>query len=429
MRILSAALISSLALLSTTAASPPGAGDSTAMTAPAGMIGGARDDAPEPESIEGADSSTDAPALEPGTYTDVVRGEGTSRYYAIDVPADGGLAVTVTGDIGAADQRSGSETLSIELMTPSGTTCATVEDGLNLLDGEATLSTGVVFSEHLTGEIERGCLEAERLLAHVYNSGDETDIPVELTVWTFSEVLDAAELPDAVDLDEYEDSIRTAEASGETRTVEGGSGLLDAATVEPGVYRDSIKPGETRAYRLNAGWGQTPRFTATLGSDNSVEEALGFSSLGVDASWATPLRTIHEASSGADGSVSNSAGYSGDRPAAVTATLPQVRFMNQGSSEAPLYTASLPGYHYFFVSVESDSDAAGLDIPLQVQVELEGEVSGVPEFAGELLGPEDQIPGGDGFAWLAPTMIALGSGLIIAAVVLSGITVRRRRRT
>lgn len=389
------------------------------------------------EAIRGGASSTDATVIEPGRYTDAVQGGDTSRFYAIDRPENGGVGVTVTGHPERPTDRFATERISVDLMTPDGTGCASGNDSLGGRVSNRTLSTHAFFTPAIDQDVDPACEAAERLVVEVKNSGDEEQYPVELTAWTFPEVSDPQELPPMVEDEEYDAAVVPAQASGEVENITGGSTLSDAPIVEDGSYRDTIQPGEQLVYRVRADWGQTPRFTATLGADNRAASILGNGWVNIQATWASPARHLFDARSGTDSDATGSTNYHGDRPASVTAAAPQIRYLNRGSDVDSIASAFLPGYYYFLIEAAPRDGAEGMAIPFQLNVEVDGEVSGEPDFVGEIAGPEDELAEAaedavseDGFPWLAVTLVTLGALLLIgAAVIITIVMVGRRRRT
>lgn len=396
-----------------------------------------RDETLRGEAIEGADSSTDALPIEPGRYTDTVRGQGTSRYYAIDRPESGGVMITATGHPEHVPNGARREYLGVELMTTEGTVCRRHENDLFRDHINSVLTASVVFSEQTGGETEAACENASRLLVHVFNRGDAEAYPVELTAWTFGEARNLDDLPGAMEDEEFDESLRPATADGDVRNVTGGSTLSDAPALEPGRYRDTIQPGEQLVYRVRADWGQTPRFTATLGADNRADDVLGRGVIGVQARWASPRRQLFNARSNTEAGVNDSARYGGDRPISVTSTVPQIRFTNLDSDVAAISSASTPGYYYFVLETGERQGAEGLAVPFELQVEVDGNSEGVPAFASYLQGPEDELDeaesaaGGDvdgaGFPWLAASLLLLGGLAMVVAAILVMVALKSRR--
>lgn len=391
------------------------------------------DDRVRGEAVEGSGSTTNAPLLAPGRYLDTTPAAGAKQYYAVDVPENGGVLVTATGHPDRASG-GGNEDLIVEFMTRDGGVCNQFEARLSDTAVSSIVSAGLIFSPYVNSYAGSPCAGASQLLVTVSRRGNAEPYPVELTVWSFPEVREADALPPAEEDEVFGAAVRRATASGDPTEIEGGRSLSDAPAIDPGVYRDAIQPGEQRVYRVRADWGQTPLFTATLGADTNAASVLGNGSLQVRARWASPVRHLIDARANPENGAADSVRYSGDRPATVTAAVPEIRFLNQSSSQSPsIANASLPGYYYLILEAEGRQGAGQLSIPFELSVEVAGDIVGAPDFAGELLGPDDEVAAaedeaGDGFPWVAVSVLVTGVLLLLVAVTLVVVAARRPAR-
>lgn len=369
--------------------------------------------------VSGGDSSADALELSPGLYRDTVRGAGTSRYYVIDKPEGGGVAVSAT--VRPADG-SALRGLGIDLLTPGGDSCASAESrasaGTRL---RPVISVGAHYVPSMVNP-DSPCATADRIVAQLQDTGAAGEIEVELSVSTIPAVTNADDLPPAID--DPQPWLRAAQSGGDVSSVSGGHGFDDAPTLEPGRYRDEIRSGEILLYRVEAGWGQAPRVTFTVETDAEAAGVLSLPGARVRATMTNPLRQTLGAVTGNDASAESS--YTAREPAAVTAASPQIRYLNSTSTSSGIRQASMAGAHYVMLELSELSRPPRVTVPVTIAVEVDGEVTGEPDFAGSIEGPG----GSSGFSFpgtlLAWVFGCVGLILLLAAGIIAAILLRRR---
>lgn len=383
--------------------------------------------------VEGGDSTADAVALEPGQYTDTTRGQGTSRYYLIDKPAGGGVAVSATARPERNDADEAVQNLRVQLLTPEGTICTESRaNRVNVLSQESILSTAAYFSP-VMARASDACLEAPRLLAHVHDDGGAAEYPFELVVASVPKVLNVDSLPAA--LDDGKPWEKPAKADGEVSHVTGGASFNNAPPITPGRYRDTIRPGEQLIYKVPADWGQAPRVTFTMETDQNADSVLGLLGIHAGVRAANPLRATLPEAFNPNAGVRYQSHYRGSEPVALTATVPPVRFLNRVKTTGIVAGVTMAGDYYFSIEVAGSDEAQGIAIPLTIAVEVEGEASGVPEFEGAIegLSPEDEQPAesdeakasDEGRNWLPWVFTGLGLAVLLAVIIVLVLMLRK----
>ncbi len=340
--------------------------------------------------VEGTPNPEDAPELSPGQYSDVVRGEDTTRYYVL--PRSTGSSVHAAVTLRPRSTGSGINTdgISLELLTPEGERCGYAQSArIDVLDLRSLVTTTVTYSPD-SGSIdvydEVGCARADRLVLAVSRGVPGVDIaperstvPVEMVVIEEPAVRDLATLPPP--LEDPDPSRGRAATTDDTAPVVGGSSFSDAPTLEPGTYADTIRPGEVLLYRVRADWGQAPAMTFTVQPDSRLEGLTDALGLLVDVTAYGPDRTPVSLYGLSDVGLSNRAFYHYNQAASVDAALPQVRYRNRQSVSGEIKGASLAGYYYVAVQMALDDERQVWQAPLRIGVAVDGAVAGAPEYA------------------------------------------------
>lgn len=390
--------------------------------------------------VEGGPTPEAAPEVEPGQYVDRLRRGETLRYYQVPKQPGGGLAVSVT----TRPESSGSsrESMTVRLLSESEEECA---EGrafrVNVLAEQGVLSAGAFYLPGMRERETEECAEAERLLVEVRYDEDAVARSFELLVEEQPAVVsDLATLPEPVDdTAPYE---REARASGTPEPVIGGTSFNDAPTLVPGVYADTLRPGEQLFYRVPVDWGQAPRVTFAVQPDARAEDLLGKPGNSVDALAFNPYRQAVTNLAYGDDRAEDGGFYDGETALRATAALAPVRLRNGSAPWERLADQSVAGDYFVAVRMGSLDDDTEFTAPVRISVEVEGAVDGVPELSEPLASPSPSAEedGEDGATAAAEPTEAradadesslwplLGAGLALLAVGVGvGWLVARRR--
>lgn len=390
--------------------------------------------------VEGGPTPEAAPEVEPGQYVDRLRRGETLRYYEVPKQPGGGLAVSVT----TRPESSGSsrESMTVRLLSESEEECA---EGrafrVNVLAEQGVLSAGAFYLPGMRERETEECAEAERLLVEVRYDEDAVARSFELLVEEQPAVVsDLATLPEPVDdTAPYE---REARASGTPEPVIGGTSFNDAPTLVPGVYADTLRPGEQLFYRVPVDWGQAPRVTFAVQPDVRAEDLLGQPGNSVDALVFNPYRQAVTNLAYGDDRAEDGGFYDGETGLRATAALAPVRLRNGSAPWERLADQSVAGDYFVAVRMGSLDDDTEFMAAVRISVEVEGAVDGVPELSEPLASPSPSAEedGEDGATAAAEPTEAradadesslwplLGAGLALLAVGVGvGWLVARRR--
>jgi Ca-activated chloride channel family protein len=222
--------------------------------------------------------------------------------------------------------------------------------------------------------------------------------------------------------------------AGDPEPVLGGADFNSAPELAPGVYADTIRPGEQLAYKVPVGWGQAARVTVTAEPDALAAEQLDSNGNTVGLSGYNPVRQKMNLLSDATLGVEQGGFYNGEEPHRMTMALAPVGLRNVESGSIYVKDQNLAGDNYLTVEMARFDDGTKFAAPLRIEVELEGDVSGAPDFdepessasaAPEPESGDDEAAAeDDGSGFLLP---ALGLLVVLAGVVGLGWWAMRRR--
>ncbi|MDX6278752.1 MAG: Ca-activated chloride channel, partial [Nocardioidaceae bacterium] len=210
----------------------------------------------------------------------------------------------------------------------------------------------------------------------------------------------------------------------------GSPSFAGAPPVAPGLYRDSILPGETLLYRVpDVEWGQTPVCDFTLKPTPAAASALnsaGYSET-TGASIYSPMKAdVSEANA----SLSRD-DFRGNADAVVHVAGPPVNYLNRQSGQRSIVPASLDGSYYcaltLFTSTPTVDEKVG-EVPVQLAVAINGTAGqGAPSYVKKPPSTDPNAPGtsdddgGSNAVWLI-------GGVVVVLALLAGIWAWLRSR-
>ncbi|MGW0389369.1 hypothetical protein ACWDYJ_00435 [Streptomyces sp. NPDC003042] len=183
----------------------------------------------------------------------------------------------------------------------------------------------------------------------------------------------------------------------------GGTGFNDARALDSGVWRDELRPGQTRFYRVPLDWGQQLGLGAELAAARMTKQ-YGSASNGLTVSLYSPYR----------GLVSyKDASYDGKQAGLTLEKTPPVAYENRFSSDREAQHVGIAGWYYIVVTMggkvsEFTQDAA--PVPLTLRMEVTGTAGPAPAYKAGLaaggfgVGAADRVAAKDGLT--APEAVA-----------------------
>ena len=328
--------------------------------------------------IKGTAGSGDGPEIYPGTYTDSI-GRGEKKYYHVDLDAESSAFISAVAAPEPGSRVKGvGEGLKIRLETVDGSECDGGTEPQFSAEGAAYPVAD--YATRLIG-VEDECQKAGAYLFSVEREGPETSDPgrwpLELRYMSEPGLKGGPRLlPSSPDSDEEpgDDETPAPVTSGEKRQAHGGTGFNDAGALAKGVWRDRIKPGETRFYRVPVDWGQRLNASVELGSANSPGEYPPTIYDGFGITAYNPARGRFED----DPFVS----YTPDESAQAAVYTPTVDYTSRFDYSTK--TPCLAGWHYLAVTVSPQLGKFFTSTaPLTLRVDVTGTAKAGPKYAGD----------------------------------------------
>lgn len=383
-------------------------------------------------SVPAATGTGDAVRLEPGTtYRSSFTG-GEKAYYRLELDAASTAYVSVTAVPRPDATLASGDGIRVSVQNADSIGCS---------NDSATV--GASTSPHpITAwgarEIQAGkglCQEAGTYYVVVERTdtgGTESDQPWELELApVFEPPLEKA---GATSVPEAWNSATPAPPVAEPVRRPGGAGFAGATSLEPGVWRDDIAPGQTLFYKVPVGWGQQLYATVDL---DSADKDTGFVVPALDMTLHNPVRAKVAVTS---------IGYGGRQTSTSLAPLPPVRYVNRYAPTDPVKSLRFAGSYYLVLHLSAAvADRFG-DGPygLKLRVRIGGAAQSGPGYAGQSVprgvfgaGTEGTVggeaaaggdaAGGGGTAMKAVAVGGIGTGSALL-LVLGVWTVTARRR-
>ncbi|MFH8978254.1 hypothetical protein [Streptomyces sp. NPDC017890] len=391
-----------LALTGGLAADPPGDGAAHAAGAPAGYAF-----AEDARRIEGANGTSDAVPLEPGTtYRSSLPRSGT-LHYRLELDAARDTYVSVTAVPGPGGEVTAVDGIRVSVQDADGGSCS-----VDTATFGAAHSPRPVTAWGMR-EIAPGgtrCQDPGTYYVTVQRSRPQDSPPgawdLELTAVTEPRPKQAA----ATTAPETWNSASPEPLTGEPERRPGGDGFAHATPVGQGAWHDDIRPGQTLFYKVPLDWGRRLYATAELaGSGHDSGYATGALRLALH----NPVR----------GEVDDAAkGYNGRRTTVGLAPLPPVAHANRYATGRQVSAMRFAGAHYLVVHLaEQVADDFGEGpFGLTLRVRLEGTAQAGPQYAGESE-PKGVFEVSEQDRGAAPENGATGDDLAMKAVAVGGI--------
>ncbi|UNO40972.1 hypothetical protein [Streptomyces sp. MST-110588] len=393
--------------------------------------------AQDAKAVKGTPSTEDAPRIIPGRYSDSIA-LGEEKHYAVDLDATSNAYVAaVAAPPPGAEVEDYTDNLLVQIRDSRGNSCG--PQGRTAFRGHRMAYPVADYAGRQIRGRRADCQEAgvyDVVLKREGRSAAGPDRwPVELSFLTEPGLTGNAPGKPA-------DATRPTETpppptAATKKKATGGTGFNDAGSVGKGVWKDRIRPGETRFYRVPVDWGQQLNVSAELPGAPAGGTGTGFLPDALGLSVYNPAR-------GLVGTV-DFAAYDG-KPAAARMFTAPVDYGNRESSVDAVGAMRFAGWYYLEISLHGDTakyfkDGAGLTLRVDVKGKAKagpGYSKDTPDFsvsqddkeaAGKgLRGGQEDGPG----AGAGGTRRLLGyAGLGVGTVLLAGLgtwTLVARRR-
>ncbi|MET9884537.1 hypothetical protein ABZZ20_15600 [Streptomyces sp. NPDC006430] len=341
--------------------------------------------------IEGTSSSADAPLLAAGTVYADAMGPGERVYRLnLDDASSAYFSAVIQPPHGA--KVGYGDGLEVEIMTKEGRRCPNNPGRAGF--GYDPVPLGAVAVRRLEEDAE--CQGAGVYFAKVTRSAakgsDQGPWPLELRLQR-EPGLATGSAPTAAPSVWPSASPTLPGTEPVART--GGTGFNDARALDSGVWRDDLRPGQTRFYRVPLDWGQQLGLSAEIAGARMTKQ-YGSASNGLTVSLYSPYRSLV---------VDGDASYDGKQAGVTLPKTAPVAYENRFSNTDEVRGARLAGWYYLAVTLggkvaEFTEDAT--PVPLTLRVDVIGTPAKAPAYkesltaAGFGVGVDDRAAAKDG---------------------------------
>lgn len=323
------------------------------------------------KAIEGRPSTADAPQIEAGKVYQDTLGPG-ERFYRLVLDEDGAdVYVSAVVRPAAGAKVSGGDGIDVEIMTTAGRSCPRGTGRANFgYDAYPIGAAGV-----RRGAEDEDCAPAGVYYAKVTRTSakgyDQSPWPLEIKVQR--EPGRGAGGPTAAPGAWPSGAPVLPGTEPEHRS--GGTGFNDARALGSGVWRDEMRPGQTRFYRVPLDWGQQLGIGAELAAAR-MTKTYGSASGGLTVSLYSPYRGLV---AGKDVS------YDGKQAGITLGKTPPVAYENRFAGDRSEQPVSVAGWYYVAVTMgakvaDFTEDAA--PVPLTLRLDVTGTPAKGPAYVG-----------------------------------------------
>lgn len=311
--------------------------------------------------IHGTAGSADAPPLKPGLHTDSIK-RGEQKWYAVNLDArNSAYFSAVAAPAPGTKVADYGDKLTLSVQDSSGATCGS--EARPSFNGGGMAYPIADYVTRRIGADRTECQKAGPYYLVISREGSATSgrdtWPLEINY------LNEPPLEGSTPAKPGQRTWSTATPAPRTdptkHRAKGGTGFNDAGSVDTGVWRDRIRPGETRFYRVPVNWGQRLNLSAELPNATS-SRASAFLARVLGLGVYNPAR-------GAVGDPSF-VSYTGKPAAAKEFTAP-VDYGNRFDTTGSVNAMRFAGWYYLAVSLHPDAVQyfpKGAELTLRVDV-------------------------------------------------------------
>ncbi|MGW7462249.1 hypothetical protein [Streptomyces sp. NPDC054797] len=337
------------------------------------------------KAVEGKQSTADAPLLEAGNIYEDTLAPG-ERVYRLNLKNDrSNVYVSAVARPGPGAKVSYGDGIAVEIMDTAGKSCRASAGRASLgYDPVPVSAAGVRW-----GGEDQDCAPAGVYYAKVTRTSakgsDQSRWPLELRVQR--EPGRAAGGPTAAP-SVWPSGSPAALPGTEAVGRSGGTGFNDARALGPGVWRDELRPGQTRYYRVPLDWGQQLGLSTELAKARLTKD-FGVASGGLAVALYSPYRGLVTA---------KDTSYDGKQAGITLEKTPPVAYENRYASDSDVRPVGIAGWYYIAVTMggkvaEFTEDAT--PVPLTLRMEVTGTPAKAPAYTESLAAGGFGVGGAD----------------------------------
>ncbi|MEU3721223.1 hypothetical protein [Streptomyces sp. NPDC031705] len=323
--------------------------------------------------VRGAASTADAPPLEAGTFYEDTLAPG-ERVYRLALDGTSTVYVSAVLHPPAGSRTGYGDGLEVEVMTSGGRACPNNPGRASF--GYDPVPLGAVGQRRLEEDAEcqsPGTYYAKVTRTAAKDSSQEA-WPVELLV--MREPAPAAGTAPTTAPGVWPSASPALPVTDPVART-GGTGFNDARALGPGVWRDDLRPGQTRFYRVPLDWGQQLGIGAEIAKARMTKD-YGSAANGLTVSVYSPYRGLVE---------SKDTSYDGKQAAVTLPRTAPVAYENRFSDATAARPVRVAGWYYVAVTLggkvgEFIEDAT--PVPLTLRLDVSGGPAKAPGYRESL---------------------------------------------
>ncbi|MGR4881642.1 hypothetical protein ACIPUC_19855 [Streptomyces sp. LARHCF249] len=345
------------------------------------------------KAVAGKPSTADAPLLEAGSvYKDEISpGE---RVYRLVLEKDrSNVYVSAVVRPGPTAKVTGSDGIEVEIMTTAGASCPDSTGRAGFGYDPVPISAAGVRWGREDHDCAPGGVYYVKVTRTSAKGSDQSPWPVELKVQR-EPGRGGAGAPTTAPGSWPSGAPSLPGTGAVPRT--GGTGFNDARALGGGVWRDELRPGQTRFYRVPLDWGQQLGLSAELAAAKLTKQ-YGSASNGLTVSLYNPYRALVSY---------EDVSYDGKQAGATLAKTPPVVYENRYAGDKDVQRVGIAGWYYIAVTMGAkvaDFTEDATPVPLTLRTEVSGTPAKGPAYT--------QSPAAGGFGVGAEDRAAAREGL------------------
>ncbi|MEV6163605.1 hypothetical protein AB0L71_17040 [Streptomyces sp. NPDC052052] len=325
---------------------------------------------PGAKKVSGAEISTEASALTPGSVYRSSIEPGEKLYYRLDLDARTNAYVSVVAVPRDGGQVAYGDGISVSIRDSTDRQCSQEDARFRSAEFPRPIAA---YAHRIVAANSSTCQEAGTYNVLIERESKATSSPgawdLELRHVSEPQLKTPGSLPTRAPEDWPSASPEPPTAAPQKQKRSGGSSYYDATSLDTGEWTDDIAPGQTRFYRVPVDWGQQIFATAALSNSTASDEYVGN---------ALAMSLDNPAQGHVDDALPLS--YAG-KPASVSLDpLPPVAYENRYDFSDSVSAMRFAGWYYLSVSLSpkianSYGDTA---IPLTLRIDVEGPAGKTP---------------------------------------------------
>ncbi|MER6387737.1 hypothetical protein ABT236_04590 [Streptomyces sp. NPDC001523] len=321
--------------------------------------------------VEGRPSTADTAPLEIGTvHEDTIGPE--ERFYQLRLDATSDVYVSAVVRPPAAAKVGYGDGIEVEIISGAGTRCSgSARAGFGY--DPVPVSAAAVRRVKEDGECQAAATYYAKVTRTAAKDSDRGRWPVELLV--LREPALGGGSPTVAP--SVWPSASPTLPGGASLARTGGTGFNDARALGAGVWRDDLRPGQTRYYRVPLDWGQQLGIGAEIAAARMTKE-YGSASNGLTVSVYSPYRALVD---------SKATSYDGKQAGVTLPKMAPVAYENRFSDDAEMRGTRVAGWYYVAVTLggkvgEFTEDA--VPVPLTLRMDVLGTPGKAPAYRESL---------------------------------------------